>query len=612
MLPFKRITGPIICGLMFMVGSVGYGSGMKSVPSAATSSVPYSAIGQVTSGSGAKATGTRIADKLVVTSSRAFFEDLQTETPSFQWSSDGITVFTATSAHMLPQFLSNALEAGIDSAAVKEQDLLILVFEESLGASPYANIAAHDLRVPGHRLLVGYAPENFSSEDPLRNNLQATASGEAVYSVFGKISEELELYHTGNLKIGSDNYGIPVFGFDQQNWVLEGWVVDNDEALGSCEVTGLTESHLTFIETLLEEPWTPSVLTNESIDFNNVRAGAIPLPMNYGILSSIAPGSDTDYHEFEVITLGNYVVQSYGNMDVNGMLFNSTGQLIAQNEDSGDSFNYYFNLLLQPGKYYVRTVPFSGTIDGEYGVSLEWLEDPQTYLDDGFQPAVVRALDLNTVNANNRIAISGEIDTYSVTTAQKGLFIVWTESELDTKLSYVSETLPFAQNDDAPGLQLQSLLGISLDAGVQQLQVQASNAGEFGPYQISSHFVPLDWVQVATLDANDQFSDAIRLNDGSDLLELTISGLGDWDYYRVNGDPLSPKEISIVSSTVFPVKVLILDQNFQQVGEIIEDTQITLTLAASSGAYHLVVSATEATQYAILMPEVSVTTPVEG
>ncbi len=106
----------------------------------------------------------------------------------------------------------------------------------------------------------------------------------------------------------------------------------------------------------------------EGGDHGNSRSTATSVALPSTTTGTIDPGTDTDWFRFEVSARGVVVMESSGDLDTLGTLFDA-GSRIVQDDDGGDELNFRIERTLDAGAYYVR-VHSSGTATGGYTLHL--------------------------------------------------------------------------------------------------------------------------------------------------------------------------------------------------------------------------------------------------
>lgn len=133
--------------------------------------------------------------------------------------------------------------------------------------------------------------------------------------------------------------------------------IDNDLTIGDFEVgwnTGLSDSDKTFIRAVY-----PGITSATEL-----KVGAP------AVRGSIAKRGEVDTYQFKAPQQGVYVVETQGATDVVVSVFNASGQLLAEDDDSGAGTNARVVLTLSPGTYTVKVRHYSKTGTGGYTIGV--------------------------------------------------------------------------------------------------------------------------------------------------------------------------------------------------------------------------------------------------
>jgi len=608
-----------LLGLGVLVGLSSYGSGLAPLPDAAVTAYPFNTVCKIIAEDGSTASGVLIADNLVLTYAGSFIETLEKSDSSNAFEIEVISALDGSvSAYAVEQFfveedyLSTVGTSGLESNASLQRSALILELQERVSGSQAAVVNVNNLSNDGYRMIVAYASDLYGAGGPNAGSLHATDAGEAVYSHFGQV--ENRLFHSGDLKASQEALGAPMLSYYDGIWSVDGIVVANNVVEGACKVVSIDSVLSDRLVSIVDE--TGAVLSEASNissvqDANAGPDSAIELSLGNGRIFSIAPEGDVDYHKFVVSQEGNYVIESFGTLDVSGTLLNGAKQLITSDDDSAGSLNYKLDVTLDPGIYYVKTAPYSGEASGLYGLSLLSSDAPVLeYEDAGYLSTSLIPLDVNLVGGNFQLGNSGEIDTFVLTVSNPGHFIFQLDADYDLKAS-IFTAVPGAiapydsteivsvwdQNDDFPGRGSDSVLDVFLPVGEYTVAVEARNSGEFGPYRISTSLFPNSMGITDAADDSGSFATALKWTPGT-MVEGKFDEPGDRDSYQFNVSSSSDVLINISSST--DVAWFLYDAELNQVdssGAAVVDPVIEKALP--SGTYYLVVAAMSESTYTL-------------
>ena len=108
---------------------------------------------------------------------------------------------------------------------------------------------------------------------------------------------------------------------------------------------------------------------SEGGDHGNSRATATRVALPSTTTGTIDPGDDTDYFHFDVPARGAVTMESSGDLDTLGTLFDASGNRIVQDDDGGDGLNFRIERTLDAGAYYVRVHSYQRAT-GDYTLHL--------------------------------------------------------------------------------------------------------------------------------------------------------------------------------------------------------------------------------------------------
>ncbi len=114
-------------------------------------------------------------------------------------------------------------------------------------------------------------------------------------------------------------------------------------------------------------PGSNAALAND--DHGNARSTATQVALPSAATGTIDPGNDTDWFRFEVRARGAVVLESSGDLDTLGTLFDARGSRIARDDDGAGYPNFRIERTLDAGAYYVR-VHSAGRATGGYTLHL--------------------------------------------------------------------------------------------------------------------------------------------------------------------------------------------------------------------------------------------------
>ena len=144
--------------------------------------------------------------------------------------------------------------------------------------------------------------------------------------------------------------------------------------------------------------------------------------------------AEHDYYAITVTQPGVLTVRTTGTTDTFGVLYDSEGRLIANNDDvSNTNRNFRIDRLVFPGTYYLLVRGYSPSITGSYELSTSFAA-----------PA-----NLGTSASTSGIDLAGVLDSHKIMVTEAGVLGVWTTGPTDTNGTlYDSEGTVIGSNDD--------------------------------------------------------------------------------------------------------------------------------------------------------------------
>lgn len=171
---------------------------------------------------------------------------------------------------------------------------------------------------------------------------------------------------------------------------------------------------------------------------------ATTIELNGRVGGRINEAGDLDYFRIDVSERGVLTLQTEGDSDTFGRLYDDRRNLLAQNDDAGDATNFHIRHTVGPGSYYVR-VSHRDAVSGSGDYVLTAAFD--RHADDG-----AAAL---TVGIPSRTAGSlfpeGDNDYFRIEVSESTLLTIYTEGGTDT-FGYLldADGNEIARNDDGP------------------------------------------------------------------------------------------------------------------------------------------------------------------
>jgi M6 family metalloprotease-like protein len=146
-------------------------------------------------------------------------------------------------------------------------------------------------------------------------------------------------------------------------------VAPNSSASARTAVITLTGAGVTRTHTINQAVSAPD-------DHGNNIATATLFSVNSSINGAIGIADDEDYFRINITDIGNLTLQTTGTTDSLGGFFDSSGTLLATDDDDGDASNFLITFPVNPGAYYVRVRHYNPTATGAYVLTSNFASVP--------------------------------------------------------------------------------------------------------------------------------------------------------------------------------------------------------------------------------------------
>jgi hypothetical protein len=261
-------------------------------------------------------------------------------------------------------------------------------------------------------------------------------------------------------------------------------------------------------------------------DHGNTIGTATPVQVNVNVAGNIEIGEDDDYFKFSVNTSGAYQIETFGNTDTLGELYDSNYQLIATNDD-GINTNFRMVQGINADQiYYIKVRPYSRAGTGHYTLLISQLSDDHS---NTFESASLLNIGI-PINAylNNQY----DEDLFKFTPTQTGIYTINTNSSslgLDIFGELYDENrTSFEYSDDFSDTDLNINMVVHLEAYNTYYLLLTHADGE-------ETETPSGAYSLEVLFTGDDHSNTISLGSNV-LLNQTINGSieseGDIDYFE--------------------------------------------------------------------------------
>ena len=326
------------------------------------------------------------------------------------------------------------------------------------------------------------------------------------------------------------------------------------------KATGDYSLHIDFVEQI----------AGDQYESNNSREAAKPIRFTgdtTNIECSFHTDTDEDWFKFTIPAGGKQIIiASTGTMDTKAEIFNSAGESVGTDDDSGDENNFRLERQLSAGDYYLKVIEYYKN-SGSYSVSFTMtapLSADRFENNDNQNTAknIPISGNVGTVTAN--FHTNTDIDWFKFTVPVGGKrVIISTEGGRDTFAELFDRNgQSIISNDDA-GTDLNAMIDTSLNQGEFFVKIKEYN-GASGEYTVKVEFQ-----QALTGDSyesnNDQNS-AKNINLSGNLTTLNLSfhtgGDIDWFKFNITG---SARRVIIYTESDKDTKITVNDRQGNQI-----------------------------------------------
>ena len=224
----------------------------------------------------------------------------------------------------------------------------------------------------------------------------------------------------------------------------------------------------------------PYILRVREFTDTTSRSNAATLNLNGTASGTIDPKNDDDYFKLELSAATEVAIRASGFPDTIGELQNSSGTVIAFNDDGflpGGRTNFLIRESLNAGTYYVKVSSYSSDSDGPYSVYATAITEP------GSSKADAQPLTLG-VAAGGNIDPAGDEDYFSLTLEETTSVIIGGVSRVVYISGDLADENDLAAPIDSVHFDDSFLFQGSLHAGTYYLKVTGKDAEETGRYTV--------------------------------------------------------------------------------------------------------------------------------
>ena len=263
-------------------------------------------------------------------------------------------------------------------------------------------------------------------------------------------------------------------------------------------------------------------------DHGDLISTATNLQLNSSTTGRIEIVGDSDYFRFSVATTQLLTINSIGSLDTFGYLINSSGRVIASNENGGLGDNFRISKELSAGTYYIIVRGYTSAMTGFYGLSI--VSSTPTPDDHGNLISTATNMEINS-STRGRIETEEDYDYFRVSLTTTGVLTVNSTGHIDTYGSILDSRGNHITSNDDSGNERNFRLSRQLVAGTYYIRVKGVYSYITGSYGLNVIF------NSSTLNNSDDHGNSISRATNIDVNSSTrgqIETRGDYDYFRIS------------------------------------------------------------------------------
>ena len=115
----------------------------------------------------------------------------------------------------------------------------------------------------------------------------------------------------------------------------------------------------------LSNPFDPALPPGIGQDSDDTLDGAIQVDLGSSTDGSLSEG-DIDYFRVEMSSAGTLTAYTTGRVDTKGAILDSSGNVLDDDDDGGESSNFQVSIPVSAGTYYIKVEAFSSSRTGDY------------------------------------------------------------------------------------------------------------------------------------------------------------------------------------------------------------------------------------------------------
>ena len=273
---------------------------------------------------------------------------------------------------------------------------------------------------------------------------------------------------------------------------------------------------------------TDPVLSAQVVDdFGNTIKEAELISINQAISGSIENPGDIDYFKFTIDNSMLFEVYSSGATDTFGSLYDSTGQQICCDDDSGGLKNFRFSQVLEPGTYYISVNDFYSERTGSYVLNTI----ATSFSVDDFGNSIDTAFSINMDGTvSGKIDVPGDIDYFKIKIDKEVILKANSEGNTDTFGAFMDASGNQILYDDDSGTDRNFMFKKQVVPGIYYISVRHYYQNKIGAYVLNVNCTEVisddygnDITSATEINTDEVISGGIQYSGDTDFMEFTLA-----------------------------------------------------------------------------------------
>ena len=222
----------------------------------------------------------------------------------------------------------------------------------------------------------------------------------------------------------------------------------------------------------LSNPFDPELPPGIGQDSDGTLDGATPVDLGSSTDGSLSEG-DEDLFVIEMSDSGTLTVYTTGSTDTYGFIFDSSGNVLEENDDGGEGWNFRVSASVSAGTYYIQVGGFE---TGDYTLHVQVQVQVQE-ADDTLEGATEVSLGSSTDGSLSE----EDTDYFRVTMTGSGILTVSTTGSVDTEGAILDSSGTVLARDSDSGEGWNFRVSVPVSAGTYYIAVEGwgSDTGDY-------------------------------------------------------------------------------------------------------------------------------------